>query len=133
MKWNNTNLYTRHGEVWNFKFHFNRRIALWFLCKHQNSVTYDNNDMCKRNKYYNTPFRKVRHFGCRASFSCMWHIKLKPTSLSRKRGIITKVTYFPEGCIKPKYAKKTPSKIWIWSVWKLWIYNISNEIQHAKV
>jgi hypothetical protein len=46
----------------------------------------------------NTPFRKVRHFGYRASFSFIRH-QLKATSQSRKRGSIAKVTYFPEACI----------------------------------
>jgi hypothetical protein len=56
-----------------------------------------------RINYHNTPFRKVRHFGYRASFSCMWH-QLKAASQSRKRSSIAKVTYFPGACIEhPKY------------------------------
>ena len=47
----------------------------------------------------NTPFRKVRHFGYRASFSCIWH-QVKPTSQSWKQGSIANVTYFSEPCIE---------------------------------
>jgi hypothetical protein len=45
--------------------------------------------------YNNTPLRKVRHFGYRASLSCMWH-QLKSTSQSQKRGSIACITVKPD-------------------------------------
>jgi hypothetical protein len=59
--------------------------------------------------HINTRFRKVRHLGYRASFSCMWH-QLKSTSQSRKRGSVAKVTYFPEACILRPRLHETGTK-----------------------
>jgi hypothetical protein len=47
----------------------------------------------------NTRFRKVRHFGYRASFSCIWH-QLKAASQSQKRGSIPKWLTFQKCVLK---------------------------------
>jgi hypothetical protein len=64
----------------------------------------------------NTRFRKVRHFGYRASVSCIWH-QLKAASQSRKRELLTNNSQGPlsRGWMHNHILVLRP--VWAWGWW----------------